>query len=132
MNRYKNGKSPDEFYDHMNYLYENYDPDAADAAYESYMKGEDVEVTKASSLHARSSSAKKSIHAMRITEKDTKKGILCGYASADQVRQHAKRMGSICLLAETPYKERVMGLSLARPLDDLHHYPEDCSFLVHV
>ena len=117
MKRYKNGKSPDELYDHMNYLYENYDPDAADAAYESYMKGEDVEVTKASSLHARSSFAKKSIHAMRISEKDYKKGILCGYASADQVRQHAKRMGSICLLAETPYKERVMGLSLDRPLN---------------
>ena len=35
-------------------------------------------------------------------------------------------MGSICLLAETPYKERVLELSLDKPLDDLHHRPEDC------
>ena len=41
---------------------------------------------------------------------------MCGYTSADQVCQHAKRMGSICLLPGTPYKERVMELSLDRSL----------------
>ena len=51
---------------------------------------------------------------------------MCGYTSADQVCQHAKRMGSICLLPGTPYKERVMELSLDRPLDDFHHRPVDC------
>ena len=65
---------------------------------------------------------------MRMTEK-TKKQILCGYTSADQVCQHAKRMGSICLLAGTPYKERVMELSLDMPLDDLHHCPVDCRLI---
>ena len=63
---------------------------------------------------------------MRSTEIKINKQILCGYASADQVHQHAKVMVSICQLVGTPYKERVMGLSLDRPLDDLHHYPEDC------
>ena len=35
-------------------------------------------------------------------------------------------MGSICLVMGTPYKEGVMGLSLDRSLDDMHHHPEDC------
>ena len=73
---------------------------------------------------------KKIFDAMRSTEKSTKKRILCGYVSADQVRQHAKRMGSICLVAGTPYREIGMGLSLDRPLDDFHHCPEDC-LLIH-
>ena len=111
----------------MNYFCENYDPDGADAMKASYEEGEDVEVATASRLHALSTSfAKKSIDAMRSTEKSTKKLILCGYVSADQVRQHAKRMGSICLVAGTPCGESVMGLSLDRPLDDFHHCPEDC------
>ena len=55
MNRYKGGMSPDELYEHMHYRWENYDPDAAYVAYESYNEGEDVEVTKASRLHALSS-----------------------------------------------------------------------------
>ena len=67
---------------------------------------------------------------MRSTEKSTKKRILCGYVSADQARQHAKRMGSICLVAGTPYGESGMGLSLDRPLDVFHHCPEDC-LLIH-
>ena len=67
---------------------------------------------------------------MRSTEKSTKKRILCGYVSADQVCQHAKRMGSICLVVGTPYGESVMGLSLDRPLDDFHHCSEDC-LLIH-
>ena len=45
-------------YEHMNYLCKNYDPDAADAAYESYDEGEDVEVAKASRLLALSPFAK--------------------------------------------------------------------------
>jgi hypothetical protein len=102
-------------YEHMNYLCKNYDPDAADAAYESYDEGEDVEVAKASRLLALTTFVQNSISAMRKTEISTKKQILCGYISVDQVRQHAKRMGSICL-AGTPYKERVMRLSLDRPL----------------
>jgi hypothetical protein len=36
----------------MNYLCKNYDPDAADAACESYIEGDDVKVTKASRLLA--------------------------------------------------------------------------------
>ena len=80
----------------MNYFCENYDPDGADAMKASYEEGEDVEVATASRLHALSKSfAIKSIDAMRSTEKSTKKRILCGYVSADQVRQHAKNMGSI-------------------------------------
>jgi hypothetical protein len=75
----------------MNYFCENYDPDGADVMKASYEEGEDVEVATASRLHA----SKKSIDAMRSTEKSTKKRILCGYVSADQVRQHAKNMGSI-------------------------------------
>ena len=126
MNRYKNDTSPVAFKGHMNYICENCDLDAADAMYERYNGGEDVEVTSASRLLALSTFAKTSICAMRQAEKDTKKRILCGYASADHVRQHAKRMGSICLIAGTPYKEGVMRLSLDRSLDDMHHCPEDC------
>ena len=63
---------------------------------------------------------------MNTKETKTKKQILCGYTSAHHVRQHAKRMGSICLIAGTPYKEGVTGLSLDRSLDDMHHRPEDC------
>ena len=90
-------------YEHMNYLCENYDPDAADAAYESYDEGEDVEVAKALRLLALTTFVQNSISAMRKTNISIKKRILCGYTSADQVCQHAKRMGSICLLAGTPY-----------------------------
>ena len=67
MNRYKGGMSPDELYEHMNYLWENYDLDAAYVAYESYDEGEDVEVTKASRLHAQNTFARKSIDKMRST-----------------------------------------------------------------
>jgi len=69
MNRYKNDMSPDAFCRHMNNLCENYDPDAAIAMYESYMKGEDVQVTRASQLLAQSTFPKSSIAAMRQTEK---------------------------------------------------------------
>ena len=102
----------------------------ADAMYESYVEGEDVEVTEASGLHALSTFTKHSIITMRETERKTKKRILCGYTSAVHVRQHAKRIGSICLIVGTPYKERVMGLSLDRSLDDLHHHPEDCLLIL--
>ena len=52
MNRYKS-ESPDEFYEYiMNYPFQNYNRNADDAVYESYIKGEDVEVTKALRLHA--------------------------------------------------------------------------------
>jgi len=94
--------------------------------YESYNQVEDVDVTNASRLHARSTFAHTNFDNMKSKEKSTKKQILCGYASTDQVRQHATRMGSICLVAGTPYKERVMELSLDRSQDDLHHRPEDC------
>jgi hypothetical protein len=57
---------------------------------------------------------KSMIAGMRSREISTKKRILCGYASADQVLQHARRIGSICLLAETPFKEGVLQLSLDR------------------
>ncbi len=90
------------------------------------MKGEDVEVTRASRLLAQSTFTQKSIDGMRWTEKDTKKRILCGYTSACHVLQHAKRMGSICLVMGAPYKKGVMGLSLDRFLDDMHHRPDDC------
>jgi hypothetical protein len=90
---------------------------AADAMYESYMKGEDVEVTKASRLFALSTFANQSFSHMKLIKKRTKKRILCGYASTHQFQQHA--MG-------TPYKEGVMELSLDRSLDDMHHRPEDC------
>ncbi len=66
---------------------------------------------------------------MKTKETKTKKQILCGYTSAHQVCQHATRRGSICLVTGTPYKEGVMGLSLERSLDDMHHPPEDC-FLI--
>ncbi len=126
MNRYKNDMSPVAFKEHMNYICENYDPVAADAIYECYNGGEDVEVTTASQLFDLSTFAKKSIDNMRRAEKHTKKRILCGYASAHQVCQHAREMGSICLVMGTPYKEGVLGLSLDRSLDDMHHRPEDC------
>ena len=75
--------------------------------------------------------AKNSIDKMKKTERQTKKRILCGYTSAHHDRQHAKRMGSICLVMGTPYKEGaykegVLGLSLDRLLDDMHHRPDDC------
>jgi hypothetical protein len=112
MNKYKGGMSPVAFKGHMNYIFcENYDPDAADAMYECYNGGEDVEVTKASQLFALSTFATNSMKHMRCTEKRSKKRILCGYASAHQVQQHAKRMGSICLVMGTPYKEGVMELT---------------------
>jgi hypothetical protein len=126
MNCYKGGMSPVAFHSHMNNLCEYYDPDAADAMYESYVKGEDVEVTKASQLFAQSTFAEYSLKNMKMTERNTKKRILCGYTSAHHVRQHTKRMGSICLIAGTSYKEGVMGLSLDRPLDDMHHCANDC------
>ena len=126
MNCYKGDMSPVAFHSHMNILCENYDPDADDAMYESYMKGEDVEVTKTSRLFALSTFANQSFSHMKLSEKRTKKRILCGYASTHQVQQHAKRMGSICLVMGTPYKEGVMELSLDRSLDDMHHRPEDC------
>ena len=46
MNRYKGGMSPDELYEHMNYLCKNYDLDAADAAYESYDEGKMLKLPK--------------------------------------------------------------------------------------
>ena len=126
MNCYKGDMSPVAFHSHMNNLCENYDPDAADAMYESYVEGEDVEVTKASQLFAQSTFAEYSLIGMKSTERKTKKQVLCGYTSAHQIHQHAKRMGSICLVMGTPYKEGVMELSLDRSLDDMHHRPEDC------
>ncbi len=126
MNKYKGGMSPVAYKGHMNYICKYYDPDAADAMYESYVEGEDVEVTKASRLFAQSTFAKQSFSHMKKKETDSEKRILCGYKNADHVRQHAKWMGSICLLMGTPYKERVMELSLDRSLDDMHHRPEDC------
>ena len=63
---------------------------------------------------------------MKTKERKTKKRVLCGYTSAHQIHQHAKRMGSICLVMGTPYKEGVMGLSLDRLLDDMHHHPNNC------
>ena len=106
----------------MNYLCKNYDPDAADAACESYIEGDDVKVTKASRLLAISTFTKSTIAGMRSREISTKKRILCGYTSTDQVLQHARRMGSICLLAGTPRKEGVLQLSLDRSLDRLMQY----------
>ena len=58
MNRYKNDMSPDELYRHMNSLRQNYNPDADDAVYESYVEGDDVQVTKALRLLALSPFAK--------------------------------------------------------------------------
>ncbi len=46
MNRYKGGMSPDELYEHMNYLCKNYELDAADAAYESYDEGKMLKLPK--------------------------------------------------------------------------------------
>jgi hypothetical protein len=65
--------SPVAFHSHMNNLCENYDQDAADAMYESYMEGEDVEVTKASRLFAQSTFAKTSFNNMKTKERKTKK-----------------------------------------------------------
>jgi hypothetical protein len=126
MNCYKEGMSQVAFHSHMNNLCENYDPDAADAMYESYVEGEDVEVTNASRLFDQSTLAKTSFDNMKTKERKTKKRVLCGYTSAHQIHQHAERMGSICLVMGTPYKEGVMGLSLDRLLDDMHHHPNDC------
>ena len=60
---------------HMNYLCKNYDPGAANAAYESYVGGDDVEVTKASRLLAMSTFTKSTIAdlSMRLREISTKK-----------------------------------------------------------
>ena len=69
MNMYKNGMSPDTFKKHMNYIIANYDTDAADAMYERYIGGEDVEDTTASRLFAQSTFAKHSIDSMRKKEK---------------------------------------------------------------
>ena len=129
MNCYKNAMSPVAFHSHMHNLCENYDPDAADAAYGNYMRKGKVEVTKASRLllaQGTGTFTKNSFDHMKGSEKRTKKRILCGYASIDHVRQHAREMGSICLITGTPYKEGVFGLSLDRSLDDMHHRPEDC------
>jgi len=51
----------------MNYLCQNYNPDAAADVYESYVEGEDVKVTKASRLLALSTFAKSQINGMRMT-----------------------------------------------------------------
>ena len=126
MNKYKGGMSPVALNGHMNYICKYYDPDAADAMYECYNGGEDVEVTTASRLFAQSTFAKQSFSHMKFREISSKKRILCGYASAHQVCQHAREMGSICLVMGIPYKEGVMGLSIDRSLDDMHHCPEDC------
>ena len=85
MNCYKGGMSPVAFHSHMNNLYENYDPNAADAMYESYVEGEDVEVTKASRLFAQSTFTEYSLKSMKSTERKTKKRVLCGYTSAHQI-----------------------------------------------
>ena len=42
MNKYKGGMSQDIFRRNMNFSKENYNSDAADAMYGSYMKGEDI------------------------------------------------------------------------------------------
>jgi hypothetical protein len=126
MNRYKNDMSPVAFREHMDYLCDHYDFDAADAAYGNYMRKGKVEVTKASLLLAQSSFAGQTFSSHRRTEKDTNKRILCEYTSTHHVRQHAREMGSICLVMGIPYKEGVFGLSLDRSLDDMHHRPEDC------
>jgi hypothetical protein len=131
MNKYKNDMSPVAFKEHMNYICCNYDPVAADAMYERYNEREDIEDTTASRLFAQSSFAKQTFDRMGRTEKETYKRILNGYASVHQVRQHTREMGSICLVMGTPYKEGVykegvLGLSLDRSLDDMHHRPDDC------
>ncbi len=121
MNSYKGDMSPEVLCSHMNNLCKNYDLDAADAINAgSYVKGEDVGVTTASRLFAQSTFAKQSVKNMKDKETSSKKQILCGYTSTHHVRQHSKRMGSICLIAGTPYREGVM------ELDDMHHCPEDC------
>jgi len=126
MSRDKIDMSPDEIDTWTNYLCQNYDSEVADAAYDCCIEGEDVEVTKASRLIAISTFAKSTIASMRSREISTKKRILCGYTSTDQVLQHARRMGSICLLAGTPRKEGALQLSLDRSLDAMHHYPVEC------
>ena len=126
MNKYKRNMSPVAFKEHMDYICENYDPVAADTMYESYNGGKDVEVTTASRLFAFSKFAEHTIDRFRQTEKKTKKRILNVYTSGHHVRQHAREMGSICLVMGTPYKEGFLGLSLDRSLDDMHHRPEDC------
>jgi uncharacterized CHY-type Zn-finger protein len=126
MNRYKGGMSPVAFREHMDYLCDHYDFDTADAAYGNYMRKGKVEVTKASRLLAQSSFAKDTFSSHRQKEKETNERVLCEYTSTHHVRQHAREMGSICLITGTPYKEGVFGLSLDRSLDDMHHRPEDC------
>ena len=126
MNKYKSDMSPIAFKEHMSYIHENYNPDAADAMYERYNGREDIEETTASRLFAQSLFAKQTFSTIRQKEIKTKNRILCEYTSADHVRQHAREMGSICLVMGTPYKEGVFGLSLDRSLDDMHHRPEDC------
>ena len=74
MNKFKGGMSPDIFRRHMKFLKENYISDTADAAYERYIEGEDVEVTRASILRvALSTFAKNSFDNMKSKEKSTKK-----------------------------------------------------------
>jgi len=73
MNKYKSNMSPVAFKEHMIYICENYDPVAADAMYESYNGGKDVEVTTASRLFALSKFAEHTIDRFRQTEKKTKK-----------------------------------------------------------
>ena len=126
MNKYKNDMSPVAFKEHMNYICCNYDPVAADAMYERYNEREDIEDTTASRLFAQSKFARNTFRRIGTKEKETKKRILAEYASADHVRQHAREMGSICLVMGTPYKEGFLWLSLDRSLDDMHHRPEDC------
>ena len=94
----------------MIFLEENYYSDAADAMYGSYVKEEDVEVTRASRLFAQSTFTKISFnHIMKTKETKTKMRILCGYTSAHQVHQHTKRMGSICLVMGAPFKKELWG-----------------------
>ena len=126
MNKYKNDMSPVAFREHMNYICENYNPDAADAMYERYKRGEYVQETTASRLFALSTFARQTFSRHRKTEKETKNRILREYTSSDHVRQHAREMGSICLVMGIPFKEGVFGLTLDRSLDDMHHRPEDC------
>ena len=94
INKYKGGMSPVIFHRHMKFLKENYNPDAADAMYGHYMKGEDVEVTRASQLLAQSTFASISFGNFKLKEKRSKKRILCGYTSAGHVCQrelHTKK-----------------------------------------
>ena len=56
----------------MNYICENYDPEAADAMYERYNGGEDVQETTASRLFALSTFARQTFDNIRSKEKETK------------------------------------------------------------